>query len=153
MCADRAALEPACFGALRPPAKHGADACRVGVILLVYFSRTLGPPAPTSENLHAAYFNVRHGITAAALVYLGARQQAIACCWHLAIYIVGDPDVAYAPSQVTWTENYFPCYRARGFALVLHRQIVVLVASRGYSATLTLDGVGLAATLVVVTVQ
>jgi hypothetical protein len=104
VCADRAALEHSFFSALRPVAKHGADACRAGVILLVYFSRTLGPPAPASENLQTAYFNVRHGIIAAALVYLGALQQANACCWHLDIYIVVDPNLACAPSEVTWAE-------------------------------------------------
>ena len=39
---------------------------------MVYYSSALYPPPSKPENLQTAYFNVRHGIVAAALVYLGA---------------------------------------------------------------------------------
>ena len=48
------------------------SACRAGVALVVYYSSALNPPPSKPEDFQTAYFNVRHGIVAAALVYLGA---------------------------------------------------------------------------------
>ena len=63
-----------------------------GVVLVVYYSRALNPPLPTSEDLLSAYFNVRHGIVAAALVYLGALPSLLQ---SLQKYIYCD--VCYGP--------------------------------------------------------
>ena len=47
-----------------------------GILLLVYYSRALNPPAKTADPLQAhqaAYYNLKHGITAACFVFLGAH--------------------------------------------------------------------------------
>ena len=45
-----------------------------GVLVLVYYSRALDPPGKTVDPLQAhqaAYYNIKHGITAVCLVFLG----------------------------------------------------------------------------------
>ena len=54
-----------------PPAYQPVSGA--GVALVVYYSKALNPPPSEPGDLQTAYFNVRHGIIAAALVYLGAK--------------------------------------------------------------------------------
>ena len=45
-----------------------------GILLLVYYSRALDPPAETVDPLQAhqaAYYNVKHGSSAICVVFLG----------------------------------------------------------------------------------
>ncbi|KAK9837431.1 hypothetical protein WJX81_001944 [Elliptochloris bilobata] len=60
---------------------HTITALIIGVGLVVYFSGALSPPSLEPGDLQTAYVNVRHGIIAAALVYLGyAAIQGPATC-------------------------------------------------------------------------
>ncbi len=45
-----------------------------GVLLLIYYSRALDPPVKTVDPLQAhqaAYYNIKHGISAICIVFLG----------------------------------------------------------------------------------
>ena len=51
-----------------------------GVLVLVYYSRALDPPGKTVDPLQAhqaAYYNIKHGITAVCLVFLGEYLATI----------------------------------------------------------------------------
>lgn len=50
-----------------------------GVLVLIYFSRAFNPPDTSSDPAQAgqvAYFNVKHGIIAGCLVFLGKAPPA-----------------------------------------------------------------------------
>ena len=54
-----------------------------GVVVLIYFSRALNPPVQAiapAEAQHIAYSHVKHGITAACLVFLGAYPGPYGGC-------------------------------------------------------------------------
>ena len=51
-----------------------------GILVLVYYSRALDPPGKTVDPLlahQAAYYNIKHGITAVCLVFLGKWTAVI----------------------------------------------------------------------------
>lgn len=53
---------------------HTISGLLIGLVILIYTSRALNPPDLSSDPLQAeqtAYFNVKHGITAGCLVFLG----------------------------------------------------------------------------------
>ena len=62
-----------------------------GVLVLVYYSRALDPPGKTVDPLQAhqaAYYNIKHGITAVCVVFLGEYLAIVRLSLPPAVFLI-----------------------------------------------------------------